>query len=267
MIPASFEYFAPTTLEEALSLLREHGDEAKVLAGGHSLIPLMKLRLASPTVLVDIGRIADLAYVRDDGGRYAIGAMTRHRDVATSAVPLVSAVANVVGDAQVRARGTIGGSLAHGDPASDLPSALLALDGVLVIQGAGGRREVAASDFFVDFLETAVGPDEILVEVQVPKASGGFDYQKFNKRGQDWAIVGVAAVRLNGGVHVGLTNMGSTPLRARATEEALAGGASVDDAAAKAAEGTTPPSDINATAEYRQHLARVLTRRALEAVG
>jgi len=267
MIPRAFEYFSPTSLEEVVSLLSQHGDDAKVLAGGHSLLPLMKLRLASPEVLVDIGRVPGLSYVKEHDGGYAIGALTTHRDVSAAGIPLVSVVADVVGDPQVRARGTIGGSLAHGDPASDLPTAMVALEATMVAQGPKGRREMAASDFFVDFLETALQPDEVLVEVRVPKASGGFDYQKFNRRAQDWAIVGVAAAKVDGGFRVALTNMGTTPVRARAVEDALASGESITDAAERAAEGTSPSGDINASPEFRQHLARVLTRRALGGLG
>ena len=267
MIPPQFDYAAPESVDEAIALLTQHGDEAKLLAGGHSLIPLMKLRLAAPGVLIDLGRIGDLSYIKEDGGQVAIGAMTTHNDVMGAGLGLISDVAGKVGDAQVRNRGTLGGSLAHGDPASDLPSALLAVEGTLVAQGPSGRREIPATAFFTDFLETALNPDEVLVEVRVPKATSGHNYQKFNKRSHDWAIVGVAAVKAGDGFRVALTNMGSTPLRARGVEEALAGGASIADAAERAAEGTSPSGDINATPEYREHLARVLTRRALEAAS
>lgn len=267
MIPAQFEYFAPESLDEAISLLHQHGDEAKLLAGGHSLLPLMKLRLATPGVLIDLGRVPGLSYIRNENGSTAIGALTRHVDVEKAGLGLVSSVAGVVGDPQVRNRGTIGGSIAHGDSASDLPTALLALDGTMVAQGPNGRREIAARDFFVGFLETALQPDEVLVELRVPQVAGGHNYQKFNKRAADWAIVGVAAVKANGGFHVALTNMGPTPIRATAVEQALAGGASIAEAAEQATEGTSPSGDINATPEYRQHLARVLTRRALEAAS
>jgi carbon-monoxide dehydrogenase medium subunit len=237
-----------------------------------SLLPLMKLRLATPTVLVDIGRLRDLSYVRVDGGTVAIGAMTRHRDLETDAglaasCGVLQSVAAQVGDNQVRHRGTLGGSAAHGDPASDLPAALLALDAEFVVQGPTGTRTVGAADFFVGFLETALAPDELLVEIRVPKTGAtGFAYEKFNRRAQDWAIVGAVAARVNGGTHVALVNMGTVPIRASAVEQALASGASVADAAAHAAEGTEPTSDLNASPEYREHLARVLTRRALEAV-
>jgi carbon-monoxide dehydrogenase medium subunit len=268
MIPVAFDYQRVTSADEALGLLATHGDEAKLLAGGHSLLPLMKLRLAVPAVVVDVGRLRDLSYVRDAGDHVAIGALTRHRDLETSdllasEVPILAHVAGLVGDPQVRHRGTIGGSLAHGDPASDLPAVVLALGGTLVARGPGGERTMPAQSFFEGFLQTALGPDELLTEIRVPKASGGWSYQKFNRRAQDWAIVGVAAVR-NGATGVALVNMGSTPLRASATEAALASGASAADAAAVAAEGTDPPGDLNASPEFRRHLATVLVRRALE---
>jgi carbon-monoxide dehydrogenase medium subunit len=272
VIPASFDYVRAGSVDEAVSLLGQHGDEAKLLAGGHSLLPLMKLRLATPAVLVDVGRLTDLSYVRDAGDHIAIGALTRHRDVETSdvlkiEVPILPHVAGLVGDPQVRHRGTLGGSLAHGDPASDLPAVVLALGGTLVAQGPSGQREIAATDFFTGFLETALAPDELLTEIRVPKVAGaGWSYQKFQRRAQDWAIVGVAAVH-NGATGVALVNMGSVPLRATAVEQALAGGASAADAAASAPEGTDPPNDLNATVEYRTHLVQVLVRRALEQAG
>ena len=271
MIPASFDYQRAASAEEAVSMLREHGEEAKLLAGGHSLLPLMKLRLATPSVVIDVGRIRELSYLRDGGDQVSIGALTRHRDVETSEllqreVPILAHVAGLVGDPQVRHRGTIGGSLAHGDPASDLPAVVLALGGTLVVQGPGGRRDIPATEFFQGFLETALAPEEMLVEIRAPKARGGWSYQKFNRRAIDWAIVGVAAVR-NGTTGVALVNMGPVPLRASAVEQALAGGASAADAAALAAEGTDPSADLNASVEYRQHLARVLVRRALEEAG
>lgn len=272
MIPAAFEYTRAGSAEEAVSLLATHGEDAKLLAGGHSLIPLMKLRLASPSVLIDVGRVRDLSYIRDAGGQVAIGALTRHRDIETSdllhnQVPILAHVAGLVGDPQVRHRGTIGGSLAHGDPASDLPAVVLALGGTLVARGPGGEREIPATEFFTGFLETALRPDEVLTEVRLPKVAGaGWSYQKFNRRAIDWAIVGVAAVR-NGTTGVALVNMGSTPLRASAVEQALSQGASAADAARAAAEGTEPPSDLNASPEYRRHLAQVLVRRALEEAG
>ena len=272
MIPAAFEYVRADSADAAIALLTEHGDDAKLLAGGMSLLPLMKLRLATPTVVVDVGRLHDLSYVRDAGTHIAIGALTRHRDVETNDMlerecGVLRAVAAQVGDNQVRHRGTIGGSVAHGDPGSDLPAALLALDATFVVQGPDGTREIASSEFFQGFLETALGPDELLCEIRVPKVGpNGFGFEKFNRRAQDFATVGVVAARTNGATHVGLINMGSTPLRATAVEQALAQGASPADAAAHAAEGTEPTSDLNASAEYRGHLARVLVRRALEAL-
>jgi carbon-monoxide dehydrogenase medium subunit len=221
-----------------------------------------------PTVLVDVGRLRDLSYVRDADDHIAIGALTRHRELETSAllsaqVPILAHVAGMVGDPQVRHRGTIGGSLAHGDPASDLPAVVLALGGTLVARGPGGERTIPVQSFFEGFLQTALGPDELLTEIRVPKARGGWSYQKFNRRAQDWAIVGAAAVR-NGTTGVALVNMGSTPLRASATEAALASGATIGDAAAVAAEGMEPSGDLNASPDFRRHLATVLVRRALE---
>jgi carbon-monoxide dehydrogenase medium subunit len=273
MIPAAFEFVRAGSADEALSLITEHGDEAKFIAGGMSLIPLMKLRLATPTVVVDVGRLRDLSYVRVVGDTVAIGALTRHRDLETDAAlaescGVLRAVAAQVGDNQVRHRGTIGGSVAHGDPASDLPAALLALDADFVVRGPGGERTIPAGQFFQGFLETALAPDELLVEIRVPVTGrNGFSYQKFNRRAQDWAIVGALAVTAHGSTRVGLVNMGSTPLRATAVEAALAGGASAADAAEQADAGTEPSSDLNASVEYRRHLARVLTRRALEATA
>lgn len=268
MIPASFQYRRAGSVDEAIAWLAEDPDGTKLLAGGHSLLPLMKLRLATPAVVVDVGRIEGLSYVRDAGGHVAIGALTRHRDLETSElardhVPLLAHVASQVGDPQVRHRGTIGGSLAHGDPASDLPAAVLALGGTLVARGPGGTREIAADDFFHGFLETALGPEEVLTEIRVPKAHGSWAFQKFNRRAQDWAIVGVAAVT-NDRTRVALVNMGPTTVRARAVEDALAAGAGPAEAAERAAEGLEPPSDLQASAEYRRHLATVLVRRALE---
>ena len=272
MIPAAFDYMRASSADEVLAALAQHGDEAKILAGGMSLLPLMKLRLATPTVLVDAGRVRELSYINDGGDHVAIGALTRHRDLETSDVlaqhcGVLRAVAAEVGDNQVRHRGTLGGSAAHGDPASDLPAVLLALDADFVVRGQSGERTVPASDFFHGFLETALGPDEMLTEIRVPKlGDAGFAYEKFNRRAQDWAIVGAVAVR-NGATRVALVNMGSTPMRAAGVEAALAGGASAADAAEHAAEGTEAPADLNATPEYREHLARVLVRRALEAAG
>jgi carbon-monoxide dehydrogenase medium subunit len=272
MIPAAFDYQRATSADEAISLLADGGDDAKLLAGGHSLLPLMKLRLASPSLLIDIGRLRDLSYVRDAGDHVAVGALTRHRDLETSdllrkEVGILAHTAGQVGDPQVRHRGTIGGSVAHGDPASDLPTVILALGGTLVARGPRGERTIAAQDFLRGFLETALAPDELLTEIRVPKLTGGWSYQKFNRRAQDWAIVGVAAARVNGAVSVALTNMSQTPVRASAVEAAVASGATAAEAAAAAAEGLDPPTDLNATPEYRRHLATVLVRRALEAVG
>jgi aerobic carbon-monoxide dehydrogenase medium subunit len=277
MIPVAFDYEVAESVDHAIELLGQHGDEAKLLAGGHSLLPIMKLRLATPTVLIDLGRIDDLNYVRDEGDHLAIGAMTRHCDMERDATlqehcGLISYTASLVGDPQVRHRGTIGGSVSHGDAASDLPSALLALEANFVIKGSGGERTVGAGDFFEDYLQTTLAPDEVLTEIQVPKLNGaGWSYKKFNRRAQDWAVVGVAAVveRSNGSIgsaRIGLTNMGSTPLRATTAENALSGAdpSSVADATSSADEGTSPSSDIAASAEYRRHLARVLSRRAVE---
>jgi carbon-monoxide dehydrogenase medium subunit len=272
VIPAAFDYRRAQSVDAAIALLTEHGDDAKLLAGGHSLLPLMRLRLAAPAVLVDIGRLADLSYVRAEGDRVSIGALTRHRDLETSEVlhthaPLLAHVAGQVGDPQVRHRGTIGGSIAHGDPASDLPAACLALDATFTAVGPNGTRQVPATEFFRGFLETALEPDEVLTEISVAQTDGaGWSFQKFNRRAQDWAIVGVAAVT---GSHpgIGLVNMGSVPLRASAVEAALAGGASATEAAAHAADGLEPPEDLNASPEYRRHLAQVLVRRALEEAG
>jgi aerobic carbon-monoxide dehydrogenase medium subunit len=277
VIPSRFEYVAAGSAAEAVDLLRQHGDDAKLLAGGHSLLPLMRLRLAAPALLVDIGGLHDLSFVEGgpDSGVMRIGALTRHHDLATSGllneqVPLLAAVAGQVGDPKVRHRGTIGGSVAHGDPASDLPAALLALRATLVARGPGGEREIAADDFFTGFLETALAADEVLTEIRVPAVPGvGWAFEKFNRRAQDWAIVGVAAVLTNsdGGPGVGLVNMGAQPLRAAGTEDALRSGSSAADAAARADEGTEPPDDLNASPDYRRHLARVLTRRALQTAG
>jgi carbon-monoxide dehydrogenase medium subunit len=272
MIPAAFDYHRASSLDDAIKVLTDNGDDAKLLAGGHSLLPLMKLRLAAPALLVDIGRLADLSYVREDGDQVAIGALTRHRDLETSDVmrqhvPLVAHIAGQVGDPQVRHRGTIGGSVAHGDPASDLPAACLALGATLTAVGPRGERQIAATDFFQGFLETALEPDEVLTEIRVPKTNGsGWSFQKFNRRAQDWAIVGVAAVH-GAQTGVGLINMGPTPLRATAVEAAVAGGASATEAAAHAADGLDPPADLNASPDYRRHLAQVLVRRALEEAG
>ena len=270
MIPTAFEYKRASSADEAISLISQYGDEAKFLAGGHSLIPLMKLRLAQPTMLVDIGRVKDLSYIKDAGDHIAIGALTRHMDVEKSPVlrqhvPLLAHAAGYVGDAQVRHRGTIGGSIAHADAASDLTATTLALGATYVVQGPNGKREIAAKNFYKGFLESALAADEMLVEIKVPKMNGaGWSFQKFNRRAQDWAIVGVAAWRSNSASGVALVNMGSTPVLAGAVSSALAKGASVADAAAHAADDAEPQADLNASVEYRTHLAKVLVRRALE---
>jgi carbon-monoxide dehydrogenase medium subunit len=275
VIPARFDYEVADNVEHALELLGRDGD-SKLLAGGHSLIPAMKLRLARPSLLVDIGRLADLAYVRDAGTTLAIGALTRHKALREDPLlqehcPIVSTTAGLIGDPQVRHRGTIGGSLAHGDPASDLPAVMLALGAELVVRGASGERRVPAAEFFTGVFETAVKPGEMLVEIHVPKLahSAGWSYVKFNRRAQDWATVGVAALvhRDDGnvaGASIALTNMAGTPVRAEAAEDALASGVSAADAAEQIAEGTEPPEDTAASADFRRHLARVLGKRALE---
>jgi carbon-monoxide dehydrogenase medium subunit len=266
VIPAAFDYQAADSVGHALALLAEHGDDAKLLAGGHSLLPMMKLRLAAPAVLIDIGRVGELAGIRADGDELVIGAATCHADVAASDLvrsqtPLLAYAAAQVGDPQIRHRGTIGGSLAHADPAADLPMALVALGGSVDIAGPGGTRNVGADEFFTGFFETALEPDEVLTAVRVPRLpDAGWGYQKFTRRANDWAIVGVAAI--DG--RIALANMGQVPVRARAAERALAGGASPAEAAGLAADRTEPGDDIHANAAYRQHLARVLTRRALE---
>ena len=273
MIPAAFDYIRAGSADEAIAALGEHGDEAKLIAGGHSLIPLMRFRLAAPAYLVDIGRLDDLKYVRDGGDHLAIGALTRHRDIEINSdiqaqCGLLAKATSEVGDNQVRHRGTIGGAIAHGDPASDIPSALLALRATVVAKGPDGEREIAIDDFFTGFLETALSETELLTEIRVPKVPDStWSFQKFNIRAQDWAIVG-ASVLVNGNeAGVGLVNMDSVPLRASAVEAAIAGGASAADAADVAADGASPPADLNASAEYRQHLARVLVRRGLEEAG
>ena len=278
MIPVAFDYEVAESVDHALELLGQHGEEAKLLAGGHSLLPIMKLRLAAPAVLVDLGRIPDMNYVRDEGDHLAIGAMTRHTDVEHDPIiqehcGILSYTASLVGDPMVRHRGTIGGSVSHADAASDLPSALLALDASFQIRGSSGERTVDAGDFFKDYLMSDLAADEVLTEIHVPKLSAGtgWSYKKFNRRSQDWAVVGVAAVveKSNGNIgsaRLGLTNMGSTPLRASAAESALSGAevGSVGEATRSADEGTEPSSDIAASSEYRRHLARVLSKRAVE---
>ncbi|HUZ55429.1 MAG TPA: xanthine dehydrogenase family protein subunit M [Streptosporangiaceae bacterium] len=269
MIPAPFDYVAADSAEHAIDLLARHGDDAKVLAGGHSLLPMMKLRLAAPEVLIDIARVSDLAGISVDGDELVIGATTRHADLVSSELvradaPLLAHAASLVGDPQIRHRGTIGGSLAHADPAADLPMALVALGGSVELTGASGTRRVAADDFFAGFFETALEPGELLTAVRVPRRPGiAWGYQKFVRRANDWAIVGAAAI--DG--RIALANMGSVPLRARAAEQALADGASATEASELAAEGTSPGEDIHADRAFRQHLARVLTRRALEHIS
>jgi len=282
VIPAPFDYVVAEAPDHAIELLGKRED-AKLLAGGHSLIPAMKLRLARPALLVDVGRIAALSYVEEEPDSIAIGALTRHKDVAASSVlqehcPIVSSTAAQIGDPQVRHRGTIGGSLAHGDPASDLPSVMLAVGANLIARGSGGERSIPASEFFTGVFATALEPDEMLVEIRVPKlgAGWGYRYEKFHRTAQAWATVGVAALvrRSNGSVaeaRIGLTNMGPTPLRATAAESAAAGAEASRDAlraaAASADEGTNPPGDLHGAPDYRRHLARVLTGRALAAAA
>jgi carbon-monoxide dehydrogenase medium subunit len=276
VIPAEFDYVAPASLDEALSALADGGEDAKLLAGGHSLLPLMKLRLAAPTLLVDLRKVPGLTGIERANGGWSIGAMTTHTSMANEAgLGLIAEVASTIADPQVRNRGTIGGSLAHGDPASDQLAILLAYEGSVVVRGASGEREVAAADLFEDYLTTAVGEGEVLTEVRFPALEGyGFGYQKFNRRKEDWSMVAVSALVKKAGdgscedVRIGLTHMGNVPLRATAAEAALRGGAldaqSIAAAAEQAAEGTEPPADLNASADYKRHLARVLCRRALE---
>src|SRR6266536_1827768 len=281
MIPASFEYYSPTSVDEAVALLREHSD-AKVLAGGQSLLPVLRLRLAAPESIVDIGKIDELRGVRDDGDALVIGAMTPHSTVESDPLigehaRLISLATATIADPQVRHLGTFGGSLAHADPAGDLPAVAVALDASFVIAGPDGRRTVAAPDFFQGVFSTALAEDELLVEVRVPKYTGwGAHYEKFHRVAQQWSIVAVAAaVRLDGDsiaeARVALTNMGSTPIRAIAVEDALIGrpatAEAVREAAARAADGTSPVTDLNGDADYRRHLASVLTRRAVLAAA
>jgi aerobic carbon-monoxide dehydrogenase medium subunit len=269
MIPSPFDYEVADSVDHALDLLGR-SDDAKLLAGGHSLLPLMKLRLAQPSLLVDVRRIGDLSFVREAGDRIAIGALTSHHDVhhnelLNSDCGIVAHTAGQVGDPQVRHFGTIGGSVAHGDPASDMPSVLLALDAEVVVRNRDGDRTVQASDFFKGLFEVDLSPQEMITEIRVPRLKGaGWSYQKFHHRAQDWAVVGVAAVASNGGANVALTTMGETPLRARAVEDALSSGSDPAAAADRADEGTSPPSDPFGSAEYRRSLAKVLVRRALE---
>ncbi len=283
MIPAAFDYLAPTTVDEALAALAAGGDDAKVMGGGQSLLPILRMRLNAPEKVVDLGRIEELRGIRDEGDHVVIGAMTTYFDVLASdlvrqhAGVLTDAIEEVA-DPQIRRRGTVGGALVHADPAGDLPAVALALDAEFVIAGLTGRRTVPAVDFFVDYLTTALEEGEVLVEVRIPKLQGdwGMHYEKFNRVAQAWSIVAVAAaVRLEGGriaeAKIGLTNMGPTPLRASATEAALAGADATAEAiraaADHAAEGTSPSSDLNAQADYRQHLVTVLTRRAVSAAA
>jgi len=279
MIPAEFDYEAPGSLEEAIRMLHDNGDEAKLLAGGHSLLPLMKLRLAAPALLVDLRRVPGLHSLERANGSWRIGAMVPHAELErTPELGIVSVAAGTIADPQVRNRGTIGGSLAHGDPASDLPAVMLITEASVTARGPGGERAIAASELFQDYLQTSLAADEVLTAVEIPALEGwGFGYQKFNRRSEDWAMVAAsAAVKATSDgqcedVRVGLTNMGSVPLRAGAVEEALRGqplsAESIARAAENAAEGTDPPADLNASSEYKRHLARVLTRRALMAAA
>jgi carbon-monoxide dehydrogenase medium subunit len=279
MIPAAFAYARPTTIDEALQAVASGGEDVKIMAGGQSLIPVMRLRLAAPETVVDLTRVAELRGVREEEDAIVIGAMTTHSDVLSDPViarwaPLIAEATETVADRQVRHRGTFGGALAHADPAGDLPAVALAMDAEFVIAGLNGRRTVPAAEFFVDYLTTALEEGELLVEIRVPKLRGtwGMHYEKFNRVAQAWSIVAVAAlVRREDDViaeaRIGLTNMGPTPLRATAAEAALVGVPATREAVAaaaeRAAEGTSPSSDLNAQADYRQHLATVLTRRAV----
>jgi aerobic carbon-monoxide dehydrogenase medium subunit len=273
VIPAEFDYAAPDSLDEVIRLLSENGD-AKIIAGGHSLLPLMKLRLAAPSLLVSIGKVPGLTGIERSNGGFKIGAMTRHAVVAgASELGVAAHAAGLIADQQVRNRGTIGGSLSHGDSAGDLPTVFLAAEGSVTARGASGERSIPATEMFKGYLTTALAPDEVVTSVEMPTLDGfGWGYEKFVRRSEDWAMVGVCAlVRSNGGVaedvRVGLTHMGPTPLRASAVEEALRGQSlspeSIAQAAEQAAEGTDPPGDVNATPDYKRHLARVLTKRAL----
>jgi carbon-monoxide dehydrogenase medium subunit len=280
MIPAEFDYTAPDTLEEAIKAVVDGGEDAKLLAGGHSLLPLMKLRLAAPSLLVDLRKVPGLHGIQREDGTWRIGALTTHSDIEhTAELGVVARVAGTIADPQVRNRGTIGGSLAHGDPASDLPAVMMICDATVTLQAAGGvQRSVGANDLFQNYMETAIEPAEVLTEVRMPAYDGwGYSYQKFNRRSEDWAMVAVSVLVKQTGdvcedVRVGLTNMSSVPLRAGAVEEALRGQPLNAESIARAAEqadaGTDPPADLNATADYKRHLARVLTKRALqEAAG
>jgi carbon-monoxide dehydrogenase medium subunit len=279
VIPAEFDYAVADSVEDAIKRLGEGGEDAKLLAGGHSLLPLMKLRLAAPSLLIDLRKVSGLSGIERANGGFRVGPMTRHAELAASGeLPgVVTAAASSIADQQVRNRGTIGGSVAHGDPASDLPAVLLALEGTISTQGPNGSRDISASEMFQDYLTTALEPTEVITSITLPALDGyGFGYEKFARRAEDWAMVGICAlVKSNGGtcedVRIGLTHMGSTPLRATAAEEALRGQSlspeSIAAAAQQAADGTDPPADLNASQEYKRHLARVLTRRALEAAA
>jgi aerobic carbon-monoxide dehydrogenase medium subunit len=279
MIPAEFDYAAPESLEEAIKTLEEGGDDAKLLAGGHSLLPLMKLRLAAPSLLIDLRKVPGIHGIQRENGTFRVGAMTPHAELERSPdLGIFARAAGTIADPQVRNRGTIGGSLAHGDPASDLPAVLLISEGSVTVSGSGGTRTIAAGELFKDYLETAIEPAEVMTEVRIPTFDGwGYGYQKFNRRSEDWAMVGVSAIVKQTGdicedVRVGLTNMGPTALRAGAVEQALKGqplnAETIAKAAEQAAEGTDPPADLNASSDYKRHLARVLCRRALtEAAG
>ena len=283
MIPAAFDYVRPDSIASAVTAIVEAGEDGKVLAGGQSLIPILRLRLAYPSTVVDIGRVPELRGVRDDGDAIVIGSMTTHDDVIHNALvaehaPLIAQATATVADPQVRHRGTFGGALSHADPAGDLGAVALTLECEFVAVGPGGERRIAAKDFFLDYLTTALSPDELLTAIRVPKLGDGWSshYEKFNRVAQAWSIVAVAALvrRENGSIaeaRVGLTNMASTPVRASATEQALAGAAAsaeaIGSAAGLAADGTTPPSDLSGKSDYRAHLARVLTKRAVLAAA
>jgi aerobic carbon-monoxide dehydrogenase medium subunit len=282
VIPSKFDYVKPSSVADAITALRDGGDDAKILAGGQSLIPVLRLRLATPSVLIDLGGIPELRGIREDGDRIAIGAMTAYYDVirddlVKQHVTLLAQATETVADNQVRHRGTLGGSLAHADPAGDLGAVALALDAELVIAGADGTRTVPASEFFVDYFTTAIGEGEILTEIRFPKYTGwGSHYEKFNRTAQAWSMVAIAAaIRVEGGTiaeaRVGLTNMGTTPIRATGVEQALVGQPATADAVRAAAdhvtEGTSAPSDADAAADYREHLAKVLTGRAVLAAA
>ena len=267
MIPQEFDYEHPSSVADAIAMLGKHGGEARVLAGGHSLVPLMKLRLAAPDALIDIGGIASLRGITDTADSITIGALTTHAQVAGSDVvargcPILAETAAGIGDSQVRNRGTIGGSLANADPHGDLPAVFLALEGEVTAEGPNGERTIAAADLFVDYLQTSLSADDILTAVRIPKAARSA-YVKFNRRAQDWAIVGVAAVVDGAAARIALTGVGPRPVRAEAAERAFTG-ANAAEAAEHAAEGLTPPADAAGSSDYRKHLVRVLTRRALE---